>query len=233
MTQDIPPFFERIKPASILSPLHGLYIICGLAAVSTATLGTDPIVAWVFFGLFGIAVCFTLVAYIYWSRNDPGRLQREDYRMERPKMPVIGDERDPNSRRALLTSPKPVTNTSASGRSGITAMNAEGIRVYIVTGFQGDGGWIPALNRYLHDIPDVIAYWNYVPHVFCVKTKLSVESFAKNLEPFFPQNNLFIAEINPMNLNGMLPPAAWEWFQLGHHEKNRGPVPGLPSEPIF
>jgi hypothetical protein len=34
-----------------------------------------------------------------------------------------------------------------------------------------------------------------------------------------------VAEIDRNNMNGLLPPAAWEWFYLDHHEKINPPSP--------
>jgi len=39
-------------------------------------------------------------------------------------------------------------------------------------------------------------------------------------------HTLMIAEINPGNLNGILPEEAWSWFYMDHHEK-RHEIAGL------
>src|SRR5947208_1909349 len=82
-----------------------------------------------------------------------------------------------------------------------------------------------ALTRYLHDSRDIIAYWNYIPLVYCIKSYLSAQELANKLRPYFP-SSFVIAEINPGNLNGFLPHEAWSWFYMDHHEK-RPEIPSL------
>ena len=82
-----------------------------------------------------------------------------------------------------------------------------------------------SLVRYLHDSRDIIAYWNYIPLVYCVKTYLSASELTQKLRPYFP-NSFMIAEINAQNLDGILPAEAWSWFYRDHHEK-RGEIPRL------
>jgi hypothetical protein len=82
-----------------------------------------------------------------------------------------------------------------------------------------------ALTRYLHDSRDIIAYWNYIPLVYCIKSYLPAAELAIKLQPYFPQP-FMIAEINPGNLNGILPEEAWSWFYIEHHEKQHE-IPSL------
>jgi hypothetical protein len=106
-------------------------------------------------------------------------------------------------------------------------MNNGGVKVYIVTFGVMDVN-IAALNQYLFDSSDIIAFWNYVPLVYCVKSRATATDLAVKLTPFFPRGTFFIAEINPGNVNGILPKPAWDWFYLPHHEKHRAPVPPAP-----
>jgi hypothetical protein len=101
--------------------------------------------------------------------------------------------------------------------------NPSQTKIYCVN-FVAENVNLGALQQYLFDSADIIAYWNYIPLVYCIKSRLSSVELAIKLRPFLPQNYM-IAEINPHNLNGILPPAAWEWFYLNHHEKNRPPAP--------
>jgi hypothetical protein len=79
------------------------------------------------------------------------------------------------------------------------------------------------LTRYLHDSRDIIAYWNYIPLVYCIKSYLSADELTVKLRPFFP-NSYMIAEIDPGNINGILPKEAWTWFYMDHHEKQELPT---------
>jgi hypothetical protein len=74
------------------------------------------------------------------------------------------------------------------------------------------------LTTYLHESQEIIAYWNYIPIVYCVKSYLSSLELTDRLRPYFPQT-FMIAEINEQNINGILPQEAWSWFYMDHHEK--------------
>lgn len=57
--------------------------------------------------------------------------------------------------------------------------------------------------------PRIPAYSNYL---FCVKTEMS----AKGLAELFADaavSGFLVVEIDPMNMNGKLQRAAWEWFK--------------------
>jgi hypothetical protein len=95
---------------------------------------------------------------------------------------------------------------------------------YIINFYAADVNlW--TLTRYLHDSRDIIAYWNYIPLVYCIKSYLSAEELANKLYAYFP-HPFMIAEINPGNINGVLPQEAWSWFYMEHHEK-RHEIPSL------
>jgi len=95
-------------------------------------------------------------------------------------------------------------------------------KTYIVNFYATDVNlW--ALTEYLHASRDIIAYWNYIPLVYCIKSYLSAAELTVRLGAFFP-HPFMIVEINPSNANGMLPAEAWSWFYMDHHEK-RGELP--------
>lgn len=97
------------------------------------------------------------------------------------------------------------------------------MRTYSIN-FGVEGVNIGAFGQYLYDSADIAAYWNYIPLVYCIKTRLDAIELTHKLRPFFPRGNFLIAEINPANINGSLPQSAWDWFYLQHHEKVRPPV---------
>jgi hypothetical protein len=103
-------------------------------------------------------------------------------------------------------------------------MNSPTVKTYIVN-FVATGVNLAALNQYLYDSSDIIAFWNYIPLVYCVKSHLDATTLMYKLSSFFPHRTFLIAEINKENLNGMLPQPAWDWFYLEHHEKHRPPAP--------
>lgn len=105
------------------------------------------------------------------------------------------------------------------------------VKVYIITFGVLDVN-MSALVQYLYDSADIIAFWNYVPLIYCVKSRATATELARKLQPFFPHGTFFIAEINPSNADGMLPHTAWEWFYLHHHEKHRQPTPPSAWNPL-
>jgi hypothetical protein len=90
-------------------------------------------------------------------------------------------------------------------------------KAYIIN-FYAENVNLWQLTRYLHDSRDIVAYWNYIPLVYCIKSYLSAAELATKLQAYFPQQ-FMIAEINPGNINGILPGEAWTWFYMDHHEK--------------
>ena len=86
------------------------------------------------------------------------------------------------------------------------------IRVLQITfKYPGDNNYA-LLVRYLIDSVDIQGFWNYVPFVFCVKTKITVSELTLKIGPFFPEGILLISEIDPVSVNGLLPEKAWTWF---------------------
>jgi hypothetical protein len=102
-------------------------------------------------------------------------------------------------------------------------MNSSPPKVYILN-FWAEGVNLDALQQYLHDSVDVIAYWNYIPLVYCIKSRLTATDLSAKLAPFFP-HHFMIAEINEWNTDGKMSAAAWDWFYLAHHDKVRPPAP--------
>jgi hypothetical protein len=82
---------------------------------------------------------------------------------------------------------------------------------------------LPSLVQYLFDSADILAFWNYIPLVYCVKSRLSAAELTAKLLPFFQNTHFLIAEINARNLEGRLPGEAWTWFYLDHHQKTHAP----------
>jgi hypothetical protein len=106
---------------------------------------------------------------------------------------------------------------------------ASDIKVYCIN-FFARGINLAAFTQYLYDSKDIIAFWNYIPLVYCVKSRLSATELTAKLRPFIPSDNYMVAEVNLQNINGVLPIEAWHWFYLQHHEKSR--PPSFPAGPF-
>lgn len=94
----------------------------------------------------------------------------------------------------------------------MTTDKANGINCFLIYGLY-EGVNVPALQRYLVDSFDILAYWNHLPLIYIVKTRLSVSELTAKLMPFFPNKLFLVAEIDTQNVNGFLPAASWEWFR--------------------
>ena len=85
------------------------------------------------------------------------------------------------------------------------------VMTYVVT-FSVTSANLFNFEQFLKTHQSVWSYWNYVPLVYCFKSPLTASALASLLGQHFPGGNFFIAEINPANINGVLPAAAWGWF---------------------
>lgn len=77
----------------------------------------------------------------------------------------------------------------------------------------------PALQRYLLDSAEILGHWNHLPLVYFFKTRLTSFEATNRLNPFFPNGIFMIVEVDARNMNGRMPPAAWEWFYADHSQK--------------
>ena len=104
-------FVQRIQTKTILNPLlwlNGIGMPLSLLGV-LATIAY-PFV-WVFLGVFLCLPIASLIAYTYWARRDPNRLQSEDhqYNMRQLELQLIGDDRAGASPQVIDATP--VSNT--------------------------------------------------------------------------------------------------------------------------
>ncbi|PWL18806.1 hypothetical protein DKP76_07010 [Falsochrobactrum shanghaiense] len=86
-----------------------------------------------------------------------------------------------------------------------------GVKTYSIYGDYSHVN-IAAFSQYIMDSVDFLTYWNNLPLLFIVKTKLSVSEVAIKCAPFFSNAHYLVAEINPLGVNGRLPTHAWNWF---------------------
>ncbi len=99
---------------------------------------------------------------------------------------------------------------------------SNGINCHLVYGLY-EGVNVPAFQRYLLDSVDILSYWNHLPLIYLVKTRLTPHELTTKLIPFFNNKLFIVAEINVENVGGWLPAPAWEWF--------RSPAPLQKSAP--
>jgi hypothetical protein len=65
----------------------------------------------------------------------------------------------------------------------------------------------------MYDEPTpILAFWNYLPLVYCVKSFASSTDLTQRLDRYMKDAQFLVAEINVRNINGMLGAEAWQWF---------------------
>ncbi|CVI22773.1 hypothetical protein AGR1A_Lc80297 [Agrobacterium fabacearum CFBP 5771] len=87
-----------------------------------------------------------------------------------------------------------------------------GVHCYAIYG-EFDGVNFPALRQYILDSVDILSFWNHLPGLFLIKTKIELNTFTYKIAPFFGGKFFIVMQVNPSNVNGVLPLPAWEWFR--------------------
>ncbi|MES0091177.1 hypothetical protein [Mesorhizobium sp. M0030] len=90
---------------------------------------------------------------------------------------------------------------------------------------------IEGFNLYLRNSQEIAAYWNYIPLLYMVKTKLPARELAIRFRPFLG-SRFVVGRIDKQDVDGLLPSAAWDWIYFPHQEKWKPaggmlPPPGL------
>jgi hypothetical protein len=78
------------------------------------------------------------------------------------------------------------------------------------------------VQQYIQGSKDFVGYWNYLPFVFIVKTYLPLATLRSKLQALFPNGGFLVAEVSPAGVDGMLPNAAWDWFNYSHGQLSLG-----------
>jgi hypothetical protein len=99
------------------------------------------------------------------------------------------------------------------------------ILTYTVSGLPRQDDAIFRLENFLRYNVAILGFWNYIPLVYCVKSRLHSSQLRHLLAPIL-ETQYLLAEINPANLDGQLPQAAWDWFYAPPEERS---FPGLGS----
>lgn len=85
------------------------------------------------------------------------------------------------------------------------------LRTYVIN-FDGSGTNLQSFHRYLTDSREIARFWNYIPMSYFVKSYLNAATLQDRVGAFVPFGHFIVAEVNSLNINGRLPPAAWDWF---------------------
>lgn len=85
------------------------------------------------------------------------------------------------------------------------------LRTYVIN-FDASQINLQSFHRYLTDSREIIKFWNYIPLSYFVKSYLTATTLQDRVGAFVPMGFYIVAEVNPFNINGRLPTAAWDWF---------------------
>lgn len=99
-------------------------------------------------------------------------------------------------------------------------------RIYIVN-FLVNSANLFDFEHFLRTSSMINGYWNYIPLSYCIKSYYDATGLSQQMGRFFPGGNFLVAEVNPVNMNGILPSTAWDWF-LAPPEQ-RGALSALPQ----
>ncbi len=78
---------------------------------------------------------------------------------------------------------------------------------------------IAAFEQYLKDSEEIIGFWNHIPFVYCIKSRVHSAVLGQKLSLFFSGRKFLIAQIDVSNANGWLPMDAWNWLNHPHTSK--------------
>lgn len=69
-----------------------------------------------------------------------------------------------------------------------------------------------AFHQYLADSADLGGFWNYIPFVYCVKSRLQIVDLRMKLSSFIAPRSFMVLDITHSARDGWLPGPAWDWF---------------------
>lgn len=95
----------------------------------------------------------------------------------------------------------------------MTIDKQNGVRCYVLYGLY-EGMNVAALHQWMLDSVDILSYWNHLPLLYALKTKLDVTDLTNKLLPFFDSRFFVVLEVDPENVNGWMPKPAWDWFKI-------------------
>ncbi len=78
-----------------------------------------------------------------------------------------------------------------------------------------DGGFaeLEMLRHYVTSSSDFSAWWNYIPMVFLVESKLTAEAIGERLHELAPEARFLVTEANLAESQGWLPESSWKWIE--------------------
>ena len=65
---------------------------------------------------------------------------------------------------------------------------------------------------YIRDCSDFNAWWNHMPGVFIVTTRLRADEISERLRAFTKHSNLLVVHVDLENSDGRLSRKVWDWI---------------------
>jgi hypothetical protein len=85
----------------------------------------------------------------------------------------------------------------------------------VLTFMISSGAMLPSLRSiefFVQTDHRILAYWNYLPGIYFVKSHYNAQELTHALVPVFGDLNHIVVEVNSEDMDGRLPPTAWRWF---------------------
>lgn len=68
------------------------------------------------------------------------------------------------------------------------------------------------VRTFIRTNPDFAAWWNHIPSLYLVRTRLSADGVSEQVEQYTNQARFLVMEVNLANSQGWLPSRSWEWI---------------------
>lgn len=70
-----------------------------------------------------------------------------------------------------------------------------------------------AVKTLIRSDPDFLAWWNHLPSIFLVTTRLNEDQISERLKRVTQGATFLVVEVNPVRSEGWLPERAWRWIR--------------------
>ncbi len=70
-----------------------------------------------------------------------------------------------------------------------------------------------AIKGFIKNNPDFTAWWNHLPLIYLVQSRLSADDISEQVERHTRGARFLVMEVNPANSNGWLPERSWTWIK--------------------
>ncbi len=69
------------------------------------------------------------------------------------------------------------------------------------------------LRSLIRGNPDFTAWWNHIPAVYLIQTRLTVDELSAQVEQHTNKARYFVMKVDPRSSQGWLPDSSWTWLE--------------------